>query len=870
MRSHLGAAGWQAPCSKVKMFPLRNALREIRNNRSFSLFYLVNLALGLIGFVSVDSFKHSLEKRVQSESKQLLGADLAIRARRIITEEELASARNVLPMDAEELEAIDFFTMAAGPKGRSRLVKVIAMDEGFPFYGNFKTRKKGTFDGSEQMLIHQRRLVWIYPELRGQLGIDLGEDLKLGETTFRVSDLLEDESALSFQPAELAPKVFISKRFLEDTNLLQKGNTAFRNHLFKLPPGIELKKLAQSVDDALESPEVRVYSHERVGHRAGRLLRYLSDFLGLVSMVALFLAILGSGYLYQGFINGRMSAIAVLVCMGATKGMALKSYLIQLSILGIGAVLPAVFLCFLAIPMLSGTLREFVPVQLDAALRMESIMMACLVAVCGGWLLALPNLWKIRKLRPSELFRESSRPVKSFPKSLYLFALPGIAAFWILCLVQSDSSKLANIFFLSLLGSVIFLYLIALVCLSILERCFRKSPLNLRLAIRSLARNRNSSITGFLALGIGVLLLNLIPQFRYSLEKEIGSNSVKGNLPQLFLFDVQEEQVSDLLQTLKLSGKPMRNLTPWIRAKLISVKGEDYNELVLEDREFQNPQDQRRNNLRNRGFNLSYRDHLLDSEQIIRGRMVTTQYEQNQTKPVEISVEQKYAESLDLDLGDQMNIEVSGVPILAEVINIRRVRWTSFQPNFFVQMQPGVLEKAPKSFIGTLNDLTQKEKEAMQDLLVRKFPTISILDVERTGKKIIEIVTQMTFALQIMAGLSILAGLIVLYSLAREKARQQRWELNLLKILGASFTDLKKQVRIEFGLLALTASSLGIALSLGSSYLLAEVVFDKVWSFHWALPVLIVSAVVLLSMVVIEFATNKVLKEKPISLLGDR
>ena len=158
----------------------------------------------------------------------------------------------------------------------------------------------------------------------------------------------------------------------------------------------------------------------------------------------------------------------------------------------------------------------------------------------------------------------------------------------------------------------------------------------------------------------------------------------------------------------------------------------------------------------------------------------------------------------------------------------------------------------------------------MQDLLVRKFPTISILDVERTGKKIIEIVTQMTFALQIMAGLSILAGLIVLYSLAREKARQQRWELNLLKILGASFTDLKKQVRIEFGLLALTASSLGITLSLGSSYLLAEVVFDKVWSFHWALPVLIVSAVVLLSMVVIEFATNKVLKEKPISLLGDR
>ena len=147
-------------------------------------------------------------------------------------------------------------------------------------------------------------------------------------------------------------------------------------------------------------------------------------------------------------------------------------------------------------------------------------------------------------------------------------------------------------------------------------------------------------------------------------------------------------------------------------------------------------------------------------------------------------------------------------------------------------MQPGVLENAPKTFVATLNDLSKQEKEEIQNLLVRKFPTISIVDVERTGRKVLEIISQMTWALQVMAGLSILAGIIVLYSLAREKARQQRWEINLLKVLGASFTDLKMQVRIEFGLLSFSASVLGIALSMCSSYLLAEKVFDRVWSFH--------------------------------------
>ena len=114
--------------------------------------------------------------------------------------------------------------MAAGPTGQSRLVKVVAIDRGFPFHGAFKLRLGGELGGDEIDLLHERKYAWIYPEARAQLGIDLGEELQLGETKFLISDLIKEETGLSFQPTDLAPKVFISREYLEDTNLLGEGS----------------------------------------------------------------------------------------------------------------------------------------------------------------------------------------------------------------------------------------------------------------------------------------------------------------------------------------------------------------------------------------------------------------------------------------------------------------------------------------------------------------------------------------------------------------------------------------------------------------------------------------------------------------------
>ena len=850
-------------------FLFRNAWREIKNNRSFSLFYIVNLALGLVGFLTIDSFKSSLDEKVSLESRSLLGADFAIRARRPLTQEEKEKVDNFIPPGTKEVKVIDFYSMAAATSGRSRLVKVVAMEPGFPFYGKFELKLQGKVAKSANELLHNRENIWIYPELRNQLEVDLGEMIKIGEAQFRVTDFVMNDAGLQFQPAELAPKVFISKNNLAKTNLLLQGNTAFHNSLYKLPLNSEEEKIIEAIEKGITTPDIRIFSHQKAGHRAGRLLNYLSDFLSLVSLVALFLATLGSGYLFHGFMVNKTTDIAILLSLGATKRTAIFTYVIQLMLLGLFACLPALVCVLLLLPIVSGALQGLMPSSVDVFISTQTIILAFLVAILAGWLLALPSLQKIKRLNPANLFREAARPGSFTDKKWILAIFPAVLAFWGLTLFQSNSWKLGNLFFLCFLVSAIILYAIGGFCLRGVEKLFQRSSLSLRMATRSLGRNRSHSVTGFLALGLGVLLLNLIPQFQNSLKNELGLDNPSGKLPKLFLFDIQEDQVEPLQDLLKKEGHPLDNLTPWVRGKLLKVKGKPYRMSESNEPNLTNSDEQRRNRFRNRGFNLSYRDRLLESEEILRGRMVSLSFDPTSDKPAEISVEQKYAESLGIDLNDKIEIEVGGVPIAAVVVNIRRVRWTSFQPNFFVQMQPGVLEQAPKTFIATLNNLDINEKESMQNLLVEKFPTISILDVERTGEKILSIVEQMTWVLQLMAMLSILAGLVILYSISKEKAREQRWEINLLKILGASFKDLKNQVRIEFALLGFCSSLVGVLLSSLFSFILAEYIFDKVWAFNLILPLLIISVVVALSVITAEWGTRKLLNEKPGSILHE-
>ena len=172
---------------------------------------------------------------------------------------------------------------------------------------------------------------------------------------------------------------------------------------------------------------------------------------------------------------------------------------------------------------------------------------------------------------------------------------------------------------------------------------------------------------------------------------------------------------------------------------------------------------ERQQNFRRHNLNLSYRTQLSYSEKIVEGRPLALKFDWDSGKPAEISLEVRYAERMGFKLGDLLTFNVQEVLIEAVVINLRRVQWNSFQPNFFILFQTGVLEDAPGTFLGSIGGLDATDRLNVQNRIVQDFPNVSVIDVTRTVGRVLKISDQMVLALRLMAYLSILAGLVVVF-----------------------------------------------------------------------------------------------------------
>jgi putative ABC transport system permease protein len=237
-------------------------------------------------------------------------------------------------------------------------------------------------------------------------------------------------------------------------------------------------------------------------------------------------------------------------------------------------------------------------------------------------------------------------------------------------------------------------------------------------------------------------------------------------------------------------------------------------------------------------------------------------------EPAEMSLEVRFAERLKVGVGDRLSFEVQGVPIEGRVVNLRRVRWTSFEPNFFVTFQPGVLEDAPRTVVAAVPELPPEAKSALQTQVVRAFPNVSIIDVAATVDRLLAIVGQMSLAVYVMALLALGAGLAVLVAIAHHQAERRIPDVTLLKILGTGFGRLVAMALVEFGLLAGAASLLGAVLSVVAAYVLSWTVFDRLWTLDARLPAALAVGATLVSTLLAAAAVGASLRTPPRQLLG--
>lgn len=870
------------------MLWIRLGIKEILKNRGFSLFFILNLSLGLAGYIALGSFGSSLSRHFDGNLKEILTADLVLSASAELTPEELDLADFILGSNIRRARLVSFYTMVKTPND-ARLVQVMAIDENYPLYGAFdlegENKSVDLARNPELLMARDTALA---------LGVEksLDTQLELGAKSFLIRDFLKDDPTNALTALEFAPKIYMGVAQLEGTGLLGFGSRIRYLYYFSFLSKIDVPGITARLDRAFYeqsegNPRIRVFDTRDVNQRIGKLIGYFTGYLGLVSVVALFLAGISGAYLFRGYLNLKHEEIAILLSMGARQGEVCVYILFQLVVLGFAASIAAVFIALLLVPMFPLIFKGLVPGGLGLGLDFSTLAIAMVMGIGGSLVFCLPVFVQIFGVKPIVLFNRGQgrdqRQDRKKTKSALLQGLafvPLILGFFAASTLASNSALRAGIF---VAGFGLVLVLVGAMGWAVFSGCRFLSATRFlpgKIAFRNLYRNKWSSLSCFVTIAMGCFLISTVPQIQKGLQTEImRPEGLK--IPVFFLVDIQEEQRLALVEFMEGHQGRLTNLSPMVRGRILTVNGRPFygeidrsgDESNLESRDHSGGRSGERSLARGSGrgrrfeFNFSHREKLDVSETIVKGRpLAETAWAFGAGSPFEISVENGFAEQYGLQIDDIIGFDIQGITLEGRVVNIRKVRWNSFQPNFFLLFQNGVLTHAPKTFLAAIAQVAPEQRQELKANIVTAFPNVSVIDVSQMAAAMLGITDKLSLSIGFMAWIAIATGLVSIFSIARHEAWTNRQNINLLKVLGGGFGLIQEITLIEFGFMGFTAALFAIALSFGFSRLVAWYFFDSLWAFDLSDAGVILLLTTAICMATAFAATFKVMKMKPAAL----
>ena len=109
-----------------------------------------------------------------------------------------------------------------------------------------------------------------------------------------------------------------------------------------------------------------------------------NDYLGLVAMIAVFLAGIGAAYLFRNYLIHRFREMSILMSLGATRQQTYQMVLWKLFFLGLGASLVAIFIAMGILPILPYLLEKLLPPGFETNPSLSSMFFSILLGCVGS------------------------------------------------------------------------------------------------------------------------------------------------------------------------------------------------------------------------------------------------------------------------------------------------------------------------------------------------------------------------------------------------------------------------------------------------------------------------------------------------------
>ncbi|NQD38778.1 FtsX-like permease family protein [Permianibacter sp. IMCC34836] len=795
----------------------RLALTSLRREWRSSEIRVLLLALAIgIGSVSTTGFlSDRLDRAITERGGDFLGADAQLSSPNPI-EPELLN-----PGSLQHSSGLEFASMLA--KGDAfQLASVRAIDSHYPLRGKVVIAPDVADPGQVQKAQPNAGEIYVDGQLLPLLNVAVGDRVEVGAAEFRIAGIIKDEPGRAGAVFGLAPRVFMRFDEVAKTEIVQPGSRVTWLYYYAGEP----EAIAAFVNDSkpkLTSSQRLIGGREGSEAVSGAFAR-TSKFGALGGLVSLLMATLAVALAARRYALRHFDQAALMRCFGLASVELRNFYALQLLLLGLLGSALGLLIGYVGHWVL---LQSFAP---DLAEQLPPVSLAPVIAGFGSGLLALsgaalPSLLRLAQVPPLRVLRRELTPLTRGAWSLVLLSC---LLLLVLCWWYAGSVKMVAIFVGALSVFALLLWGISLLALQSGQLLRRLSPGALRFGIAQLLRHRYAASVQLGAFALALLLMGSVALVRTDLI-DSWQQQLPVDAPNHFLVNITPEQqpaVNAFLTERKLS---VSRSYAMVRGRLTSKAGKPIEEMV--------PDGAREDNSLRRELNLTWSEELPANNTVTDG--VWFRSAVSASAP-EISIEDKLAKRLGVQLGDALTFHIADRDITATVTSLREVKWDSMQPNFFVIFSPGALESFPASYVSAMfvpaTDLTTLPA------FVHAFPTVTVISLDRVIREVQQVIAQVVVAVELLLSFLLLSGVAVLIAALLASLDERRREAVVLRTLGASRAFLQRSLLAEFLLLGLLAGLLAAGGTEGVAALINDQVFDLSARFHpwlwWVSPLI--------------------------------
>ena len=842
------------PLSMLFRLALRLLWRDWQGGELRLLFIALVMAVSSVSGIAL--FTDRLEKALLLESANMLAADRVMGSGRQPPQSIIEEAQS---RGLRTAETLSFTSMAFSDSG-NMLVSAKAVSGAYPLRGEVIIADQPFVRGVPIQSGPPAGEVWLESRALPALGIEVGDSVFVGEAELEVSKIIiaEPDRQQGGMIDNAGPRLMLSMDDVAITNVVQLGSRVSYRYLFASDDPLILDSFTEWFEVEYEG-EYRLRDVRDESEEVSDALNKAESFLLLGSLFAVLLAGVAIALTAKRYSERHYDYVAILKTLGCTSA---QIGFIYLSIQFVLAALAMIIGCILGWLIHHGILQllqSVLTIDLPPA-SLQPFVIGSLTAVICLLSFALPPLLALRETPPLRVLRKDMSQQKISANIPYVFGILGsiFLIYW-----YSQDLVLTSVLVSSVSAIAIFLSIVSFILLHSSGSVGMKAGSAWKLAMTASRRRRKQNVLQVMVFSITIMSLLILTLLRTDLIDDWQAQ-LPEDTPNHFMMNITADQIEGMENFFEENGVASNAFYPLISARVTSVNGdlpdpqedletEGQRSSLTETASRDEESEEETESVIGEASDASSTESAANTDEEseagqVGGRLARRQvtwavdlppdnrvtdgtWWAEDSQPGYVSIEQEYADWLDLELGDRVEFEVNQQTVSAEVSSFRSVRWDNMQPNFFIIFSPGTIDHLGATFLSTT--LMESDQKILLNDLVRQFPTIVIIEIDGLIEQIQTIIAQVTSAIELISVLVLICGALVLLSCVNATLDERFHENAILRTLGAGKKLILNSLLIEFASIGMLAGLIATVGAEASLYYLQEEIFEQEFNYHY-------------------------------------